>query len=324
MVQTDGGYLGADVPSFVSAVVSAAPGVFSATLLEDADISISLTVTPGQDVHISGDASLAVAPRWGSGGFTVEERGSLSLTYVDLGASTITVESGASLTAQGSRFSGALAVSGAASLSGCTLATIDLSGGSLSLASMAVPSGVFSAAKSQLSGAGSTLRLSAVTLAESPDAGELTGTMAVAADGTKTVEPPNWGRPCAFVVTSGPCTVSDDGRCVGRPDGYMPDEQCAITVVGVGGMCMLGACPVFDMWDDDSVTLPGGSEHYYSDCPVGTALTGGDAVAWSSNNMRQGSVGHGGYDSGCGPKGTCGLPYNDAGGLGGGWEICFA
>ena len=39
--------------------------------------------------------------------------------------------------------------------------------------------------------------------------------------------------------------------------------------------------------------------------------------------MRQGSVGHDGYDSGCQPKGICGLPYNGEGGLGGGWQICF-
>ena len=47
-----------------------------------------------------------------------------------------------------------------------------------------------------------------------------------------------------FDVVSGPCTTRDDGRCVGRPSGYQPNEQCTITV-GVGGV--LGTSPVFQV-----------------------------------------------------------------------------
>eukprot|EP01045_Picozoa_sp_COSAG04_P022745 COSAG04_NODE_2615_length_3851_cov_1.872601_2_plen_270_part_00 len=265
----------------------------------------------------------------GVGDFSVQERGSLALTAV-LIQGAISVAAGASLSAQGSTFSKTLTVSGTASLSGCTLeasATIDLShmsgGGSLSLASMAVPAAVLGAAERTLSGEGSTLRLDAVSWQEAPDAGQLTGITTVDADSTKSVslDPPN---PLAgtFAVLSGPCAVSEGGRCVGRPEGYGPGEDCAITVGGGGGV--LGACPVFDTVDGDSVRLPGGAAHYGSDCPEGAALAPGDAIAWTSDNGNgQGTVGHPNYDSGCAAKGTCGLPYSERG-LGGGWELCFA
>ena len=51
------------------------------------------------------------------------------------------------------------------------------------------------------------------------------------------------------------------------------------------------------------------------------ALAAGDAIAWTSNNNAQGSVGF--RDNGCAAKGTCGLPFSGSR-LGGGWELCFA
>ena len=80
--QTDGGYLGLDIAAFVSAVVSGAPGVFSLLLIEDAGIETDLVVRPGQRVSVSGDPSLPRPPRWGGGSFTVQQRGSLSLSAV--------------------------------------------------------------------------------------------------------------------------------------------------------------------------------------------------------------------------------------------------
>ena len=210
----------------------------------------------------------------------MQERGSLALTSI-LIQGAISVLAGGSLRMHDSSFSDTLAVSGTATLSGCTLAssaTIDLSGGgALSLASVIVP-GV----------------------------GEFDGHQV------------RW-----FAVISGPCTVSEGGRCVGRPEGYGPDEDCAITVVGGGGV--LGPCPVFDTDHGDSVTLPGGARHGDSDCPEGAALAPGDAIAWTSNAAHQGSVGApSGYNgNGCAAKGTCGLPFSQHG-LGGGWELCFA
>ena len=87
--QSDGGYLGSDFQAFFSAVVSGAAGVYIGMLVEDAGISTDLTIRPGQDVRISGDPGLAVAPRWGSGGFTVQERGSLFLAYISLDPATV-------------------------------------------------------------------------------------------------------------------------------------------------------------------------------------------------------------------------------------------
>ena len=214
-------------------------------LLEDAGISTDLIVTPGQTVSVSGDRSLAQPPLWGSGGFTVQERGSLAVTYM-AGAGHLTVLGGGTASLSGctgqltglsvtdSTFSmdtsstatlggsisltnaGAVTLQGKTfvdgtrltvgggtqlSLSGCMLGSSTItvnSGGSLSLASMAVPAAVLGAAVRQLSGAGSTLRLAAVTLPEALDAGEFTGTMTVQPDGSQTTDPPSFGVTTAF------------------------------------------------------------------------------------------------------------------------------
>ena len=266
------------------------------TFGQDAGISTDLVVRLGQAVLVSGDRSLAQPPLWGSGGFTVQERGVLSVTYVTV-QGDLTVLGGAT-----------------ASLSGCTLdawiSPTTSGGGSLSLASMAVPAVVLGAAEAQLSGAGSTLRLAAVTLPEYPDLGALTGTLTGLSFRSKTIDPPSFGGPPGtFAVSSGPCAVSDGGRCVGRAGGYGPSETCAITVGGGGGV--LGACGVFDTWPgQDPLILPDGSQHTGSDCPVGAVLSPGDSVGWTSDGSVQGNNGNG-------------LPRSDYG-LGGGWQICFA
>jgi hypothetical protein len=92
-----GGYLGQDVLAFLAAVISSAEGLFNLLLGKSASISTALTIKPGQRVRISGNASMAEAPSWGSGGFTVGELGELSLTHI--------------------RVSGKLAVSGGGGLS---------------------------------------------------------------------------------------------------------------------------------------------------------------------------------------------------------------
>jgi hypothetical protein len=75
---SEGGYLGSDFASFFSGVVSGAAGSYN-TLTGNAGIGTDLVIQPGQDVHISGDPSLAVAPSWGGGGFAVREHAKLSL-----------------------------------------------------------------------------------------------------------------------------------------------------------------------------------------------------------------------------------------------------
>lgn len=261
-------------------------------LLEDAGITTDLTITPGQSVSVSGDRSLAQAPLWGSGGFTVQERGSLSLTYVAFGSS----------------------------------ASLVATGGSLSLASMVVSAAVLGAAEGQLSGAGSVLRLSGVTVPEVPDWGVLTITTTVEADGSKTNEPATpfngHARSSWFTVTSGPCTISDGGRCVGRAGGYGNHEDCTIFVGGGGGV--LGECGVFDTQNSvDYITLPDGLRRGGSDCPTGVAIVPGASVSWYSDFSWQGSVGNlWNTDNGCSAAGTCGAPWS-GNNLGGGWQICF-
>ena len=58
--QSDGGYLGSDIHTFVSAVYSGAAGVYILMLDRDAGISALLTLTPGQSVSVTGDRDAVV------------------------------------------------------------------------------------------------------------------------------------------------------------------------------------------------------------------------------------------------------------------------
>ena len=86
MPQTDGGYLGSDFEAFFSAVVSGAAGVYVGVMVHDAGIETDLVVRPGQRVSVSGDPSLPRPPRWGGGEIEVQQRGSLSLSFVEMPA----------------------------------------------------------------------------------------------------------------------------------------------------------------------------------------------------------------------------------------------
>eukprot|EP01043_Picozoa_sp_COSAG02_P022963 COSAG02_NODE_1211_length_13860_cov_3.931618_2_plen_1693_part_00 len=375
----DGGYIGSDALAFVSALTAAAPGAFFLTLLADAGINHVLIVTPGQSVSIIGDRLLAHAPRLqglsedntcvhaydgfcddgspaslyelcplGSdsadcgtvpdgGGFVVESRGSLSLSGIDLGTMTLVLNSGASL----------------------------------SLASTTVTAAILTAAVSQLGGVGSTLRLEDVTVREFRESGTHTFAITINDDSTRTVEGSmtygtptftvvsghsctdfgprslQWvpDRPCLAYNTTAPCTVSQGGRCVGRPQGYGAYEECHIAVSGGAGL--LDSCSVFDTeTGEDVIALPGGATRSGSDCPEGTPVLLGDEMVWYSDNDHQGSYF---APNGCQEKGLCGptqadgrhdstvgagwggvmtgLPwqehFNQAFTLGGGWEICF-
>ena len=61
---TDGGYLGSDLDSFFSAVVSSAAGFYAVMLVQNAGITTLLTVRPGQSVAVTGDPSLPEPPDW--------------------------------------------------------------------------------------------------------------------------------------------------------------------------------------------------------------------------------------------------------------------
>lgn len=456
---SDGGFIGMDISTFVSAVVSGAPGVFFLNVLGNSDVETTLIVQPGQKVNIIG-TSVTV---WGRGGMEVSQGSALFLEELTI-SGPITVHAGGLLTVHSVAFSeggcatvedmGQLIISpgsasppqcvanaGCALIDHCTTpavgtctcdtcsagfyifrhdeepgrclansvtlqqagfsgtsvglfsftfagsvpsdlangevtvvtaaslsltgtgaetigASFTVSGGTLSVERMAMSAASFATAQSSV--AGSTLRLSAVTIPEAPSAGELTGTETVLADGSTTMEPADlvadflavWPH---FIVSSGPCTVSELGRCVGRPAGYGPDEECTIAVGSVGGV--LGACGVFDMFPwSDYITLPNASDPFTgSDCPVGAALAPADIVSWRSDSEAQGNCACSlpicSSDNGCVVKGLCGLPctYNGPGGevmhdcaptmcgegfyahhcapcpngLGGGWQICF-
>jgi hypothetical protein len=95
---SNGGYLGRDARSFLSSLLSGAPGEFICTLDEDAEVHTDVDIQPGMRVQVTGDASLPEPPFWGVGSFSVGERASLSLAYLLLdSAATIAVTAGGSL-----------------------------------------------------------------------------------------------------------------------------------------------------------------------------------------------------------------------------------
>eukprot|EP01049_Picozoa_sp_SAG25_P019539 SAG25_NODE_6201_length_579_cov_1.400000_1_plen_123_part_01 len=76
--------------------MSGAAGYYALRLTGGAGVATDLMIQPGQNVHIICDLGLDAAPSWGSGGFTVRERGSLSVVGVAL-ESTMTMEAGGTL-----------------------------------------------------------------------------------------------------------------------------------------------------------------------------------------------------------------------------------
>eukprot|EP01050_Picozoa_sp_SAG11_P019610 SAG11_NODE_3155_length_2644_cov_3.394106_2_plen_620_part_00 len=286
-----GGFLGRNVAAFVSAVISGAAGSYVLPLMDDANVGTNLVIQPGQNVIISADDGLAEAPRWGSGGFTVGEMGSLTLSHIQL------VE---------------------------TTNILVTDGGSLLMANMIVPFHALITTLGRLTD-DSTLRLATISVATHVTdvdsyLGELTGT--VYPNGT-TIPPTLLHRinqqRALFEVVSGPCTLAGAGSCVGRwPGGYLPNEDCEIVVAGYRyGGWRLGACPVFDISYDendinsrDYLTLPDGTTRYDGNCPTGYTLEFGLTLTWHSDNSVQGSS-------------LNGLPWT-VNGAGGGWQICFA
>ena len=124
---TEGGYLGNDVQSFFSAVISGAAGFYAVTVTEDAGIGTDLTIQPGQNVQISGDPGLSEAPSWGTGGFVIGEMGSLTLAHLHNLVSLVSVSNG-----------------GVTTITDCTISDVLRpavnSGGRLEFSSMVLPS----------------------------------------------------------------------------------------------------------------------------------------------------------------------------------------
>ena len=87
--------------------VPGAAGSYIVTLTAAALISMDLTIQPGQDVHIIGASELVEAPSWGSGGFVVGQRGSLSLASLEVDGE-ITVRGGGTVAINGGSLSGTI------------------------------------------------------------------------------------------------------------------------------------------------------------------------------------------------------------------------
>ena len=180
MPQTDGGYLGSDFEAFFSAVVSGAPGVYVGVLQQDAGIATDLVVRPGQRVSVSGDPSLPRPPRWGNGAFTVQQRGSLSLRFVEVAG------------------------------------TFSVSGGSLSLAQMALTPAQLQSISDSLVTPGSVVQLSDVTVPFLPGREALTGSISMGADGVTVYDPVNLVRSAPTLLPLSVRSSSrsdDDGSC---------------------------------------------------------------------------------------------------------------
>jgi hypothetical protein len=248
---------------------------------------------------------------------------------------SVVLASGSTLFANASTFHADLTVTGgSAMLTGCTLnvTTSSLRASSygsgahstITLRQMSVPSRVLSSALSQLTTPGTILDLTDILVSDWTDA-PLSGSAMVGESGALETQPPDLLSVMpVFVVNSGPCTTSKDGRCVGRPGGYNRGERCSISVGGVLPVT-LGACSVFDTDTDhyDRVSWGMGAQGKSfdgSECPSGEQLVSGQEITWSSDSGRQGSVGQE-PGNGCAAKGLCGLPWSLAG-IGGGWEIC--
>jgi hypothetical protein len=297
-----------------AAVVSGAAGSYIVTLTGDAGISTDLVIEPGQDVHISGDPGLAVAPSWGSGGFTVQERGSLSLSTVVI--------------------SGVLSVTE----------------GQLNLASVEVPSQVLGdLLANRRDGQNGLVTLRDVSFSDHSAWQHLTGTWSIEGGAHSSLS--------RFEVVSGPCTTSQGGRCVGRPDGYGPDESCEIAV-RMGGA--LADCPVFETVDYISMAYCGGFSHPDRRDTVSIASSGEQFSGWDRRfdhhtclggdctidaHLREECDGnHPGVCNLCPPAGTvlatgdsvtwnshadlqCAVTYHNEDKLSSsmaGWELCFA
>jgi hypothetical protein len=178
-------------------------------------------------------------------------------------------------------------------------------------------------------GHGGHLALDGVMVVRHSELGVLTGVVTRGAG--LVLDPPDLQLtsfcPATFIVLSGPCTLAEGGRCVGRwPGGYLPDEDCEIAVAGGGGV--LGPCPVFDTDGSDKLTLPDGVNYDGSNCPAGgensnangnwPVLTTGQTLHWHSNADTQG---HGQAPvRGSNEQTQRGINMQP----GGGWQVCFA
>eukprot|EP01051_Picozoa_sp_SAG22_P000595 SAG22_NODE_17_length_32684_cov_34.234095_8_plen_587_part_00 len=235
---------------------AASTGALSGELRFDNAEAVTLldqTLVAAAYIQVSGGSSLSLQ----------RATGSVSGLQVDSSSFSLDASSTVSL-------SGAVAVAGAGSvciLAGCTIADsaslavsdggqltiiggeigaqFEVGGGTLSLQGVSISASVL-AGVTAVNVAGSEVQLRAVSVTEHPEWGLLAGTVTIGADSLSTsadgaLQQVLGMLPGTFVVRSGPCTVSDGGRCVGQPHGYNAHDTCEIGVAGSGGLLELCA-----------------------------------------------------------------------------------
>eukprot|EP01052_Picozoa_sp_SAG31_P011505 SAG31_NODE_653_length_13152_cov_4.899487_1_plen_747_part_00 len=270
-----GGFLGQNVAAFVSAVISGAAGTYVLTLEGDADVGTDLVVQPGQNVIISGDMGLTEAPSWGGGRFVIRHNGSLQLEYIALAggsgsggeippAAILTVEAGG-------RFSVAESL---------------LLPGEQTWTEHATPLPCDGGFDGVCHGAHTGYAIVETALTVSLETPLICGYQIDLPDKCTTKE----GLPITFVgqwfiVESGPCTISQDGLCVGRPDGYGDDEACVIMPTGSFKL----HCQAFDtttFWD---VLQINDTRYEGTDCPSAVTVTALTSISWTSSHYEHGT-----------------------------------
>ena len=83
---SEGSYFGEDYELFLNVLISGAAGHFLLQLLENPGVTTDTLVQRNQVVKIDGGRRSATAHAWGTGGFSVQQGGSLSLSYLQLDA----------------------------------------------------------------------------------------------------------------------------------------------------------------------------------------------------------------------------------------------
>ena len=86
-----------------------------------------------------------------------------------------------------------------------------------------------------------------------------------------------------FSVTSGPCIASEDGRCVGRLNGYNNNEHCTISVVG-DAPGTLAPCTLFRTEACCDTVHIGNTAYGGGNCPRGVVLNPGASVVWGTDS----------------------------------------
>lgn len=117
-----GGTMGHDTQIFVSTLIVGAAGFYANVVEEnDANVQVDIVIEPGQHASITGDPAVAddggsARPAWGSGSFTVKQRGVLTIAQMTL-QGAVTVESGGSAAISSSTLPAPVTVQNGATLS---------------------------------------------------------------------------------------------------------------------------------------------------------------------------------------------------------------